>query len=279
MVPKAVSRTAQHRVQRVAPAPGTPPEPHLISPTNVLASAPESGCASANDAPPARALSSTHPHHHHHHHHTHAKSHSLVGTEEYVAPEMIEGQGGHDFAVDWWALGVLLYEMTYGNTPFKGVNLDDTFRNILHRELSFPGGGGARSPLTPPLVPSKASSLLPTSYTVQLGVLQDLVAKLLVKDPGQRLGFWSDAQEIQAHPFFSGVHWDSLHHITRPPFIPLVDVPQQCSYSQYRDHIEIERDAQCTFDLMSHLVTVEGARDEARARRRHLHKQKASEVF
>ena len=273
MVPKAVSRNAQ----RVAPGPGTPPESNRFSPANASALAPQSECANLNNGPPASALSSmTDPHHHHH-----TKSHSLVGTEEYVAPEMIEGQGGHDFAVDWWALGVLLYEMTYGKTPFKGATLDETFHNILHKELSFPGGGRS---LTPPISsslsksnPSKPSSL-PTSYTLQLGVLQDLIANLLVKEPHQRLGFWSDALEIQAHPFFLGVHWDSLHHITRPPFIPLVELPQQCSYSQYRD-IEIERDAQCTFDLMSHLVTVESARDEARSRRRNSHKQKASKVF
>lgn len=54
------------------------------------------------------------------------KSNSFVGAEEYVAPEIIS-DNGHDFSVDWWGLGVVLYEMLYGKTSFRGVNRQETF--------------------------------------------------------------------------------------------------------------------------------------------------------
>jgi serine/threonine-protein kinase OXI1 len=54
------------------------------------------------------------------------KSNSFVGTEDYVAPEIIQGKG-HEFSVDWWGLGVVLYELLYGRTPFRGLNRKETF--------------------------------------------------------------------------------------------------------------------------------------------------------
>lgn len=54
------------------------------------------------------------------------KSNSFVGTEDYVAPEIIQGKG-HEFSVDWWGLGIVLYEMLYGRTPFRGLNRKETF--------------------------------------------------------------------------------------------------------------------------------------------------------
>ncbi|XP_078438276.1 phototropin-2-like isoform X2 [Wolffia australiana] len=64
-------------------------------------------------------------------------SNSFVGTEEYIAPEIITG-AGHTSAIDWWSLGILLYEMLYGRTPFRGKNRQKTFSNILHKDLTFP---------------------------------------------------------------------------------------------------------------------------------------------
>ncbi|XP_022879029.1 serine/threonine-protein kinase UCNL-like [Olea europaea var. sylvestris] len=123
------------------------------------------------------------------------RSNSFVGTEEYVAPEIIRGDG-HEFAVDWWALGVLGYEMLYGTTPFKGKSRKETFQKIL---LGRPEFFGKPSPLT------------------------DLIRKLLEKDPTRRLGYRRGACEIKEHEFFHGLKWDLLKEVVRPPFLPLKD--------------------------------------------------------
>ncbi|KAK8957333.1 Serine/threonine-protein kinase OXI1 [Platanthera zijinensis] len=122
----------------------------------------------------------------------HLRSLSFVGTEEYVSPEVVRGDG-HEFAVDWWALGILAYEMAYGRTPFRGRNRNETFRNVLTRQPEFVGKH--RSELT------------------------DLIARLLVKEPELRLGFSGGAKEVMAHPFFNGVKWDILADVGRPPFL------------------------------------------------------------
>lgn len=70
------------------------------------------------------------------------RTNSFVGTEEYIAPEVIKGSG-HTSAVDWWTLGILIYEMLYGTTPFKGKNRNATFANILHEDIPFPDHSGA----------------------------------------------------------------------------------------------------------------------------------------
>ncbi len=69
------------------------------------------------------------------------RTNSFVGTEEYIAPEVIKGCG-HTSAVDWWTLGILMYEMLFGTTPFKGKNRNATFANILRDEVPFPEGSG-----------------------------------------------------------------------------------------------------------------------------------------
>ncbi|MED6183007.1 hypothetical protein PIB30_033914 [Stylosanthes scabra] len=125
------------------------------------------------------------------------RSNSFVGTEEYVAPEVVRGEG-HDFAVDWWALGILAYEMMYGTTPFKGKNRKDTFRNVLVKSPEFVGKRWS---------------------------LTDLIEKLLEKDPTARLGYTRGADEIKEHKFFHGVRWDMLTEVVRPPFIPARNDP------------------------------------------------------
>lgn len=69
------------------------------------------------------------------------RTNSFVGTEEYIAPEVIKGNG-HTSAVDWWTLGILIYEMLFGTTPFKGKNRNATFANILRDDVPFPDSNG-----------------------------------------------------------------------------------------------------------------------------------------
>ncbi|KAL3354959.1 hypothetical protein AABB24_019176 [Solanum stoloniferum] len=118
-------------------------------------------------------------------------SNSFVGTEEYIAPEIITG-AGHTSAVDWWALGILLFEMLYGYTPFRGKTRQKTFSNILHKDLKFPG--------------SIQSSLH----------AKQLMYRLLHRDPKNRLGSREGANEIKQHPFFRGVNW-ALIRCMNPP--------------------------------------------------------------
>ncbi|KAL8128997.1 hypothetical protein V2J09_018152 [Rumex salicifolius] len=118
-------------------------------------------------------------------------SNSFVGTEEYIAPEIISG-AGHSSAVDWWALGILLFEMLYGYTPFRGKTRQKTFANILQKDLKFPK--------------SKEVSLQ----------LKQLMFQLLQKDPRTRLGSCEGANEIKRHPFFRGVNW-ALVRCMKPP--------------------------------------------------------------
>ncbi|XP_071715774.1 protein kinase PINOID 2 [Rutidosis leptorrhynchoides] len=130
-----------------------------------------------------------------------ARSKSFVGTHEYLAPEVISGQG-HGGAVDWWTLGVFLYELLYGITPFKGENNEKTLINILKKPLSFPRIGVSTS----------------KEYEEMVKV-QDLIARLLVKNPKKRIGSIKGSVEIKGHEFFKGVNWALIRSV-RPPEVP-----------------------------------------------------------
>lgn len=126
------------------------------------------------------------------------QSNSFVGTEEYISPEIITG-ASHSSAIDWWALGIMLYEMLYGRTPFRGKNRKRTFANILHKDLTFP-----------------------SSIPVSLACRQ-LIHELLQRDPANRLGSNGGANEIKQHPFFREINWPLIRCTNPPP----LDVPLQ----------------------------------------------------
>ncbi|KAG9144136.1 hypothetical protein Leryth_013773 [Lithospermum erythrorhizon] len=125
---------------------------------------------------------------------TDARSMSFVGTHEYLAPEIIKGEG-HGSAVDWWTFGIFLYELLFGKTPFKGSGNRATLFNVVGQHLRFP---------ETPVVSFSA---------------RDFIRGLLVKEPQNRLGYKRGATELKQHPFFEGVNW-ALIRCASPPEIP-----------------------------------------------------------
>lgn len=125
---------------------------------------------------------------------TNARSMSFVGTHEYLAPEIIKGEG-HGSAVDWWTFGIFLYELLYGKTPFKGSGNRATLFNVVGRPLKFP-----ESPAV--------------SFAAR-----DLIRGLLIKEPQHRLAYKRGATEIKQHPFFQSINW-ALIRCTSPPEVP-----------------------------------------------------------
>ncbi|XP_061343809.1 protein kinase PVPK-1-like [Gastrolobium bilobum] len=125
---------------------------------------------------------------------TSARSMSFVGTHEYLAPEIIKGEG-HGSAVDWWTFGIFLYELLFGRTPFKGSANRATLFNVVGQPLRFP-----ESPAV--------------SFAAK-----DLIRGLLVKEPQHRLAYRRGATEIKQHPFFHNVNW-ALIRCTNPPEVP-----------------------------------------------------------
>lgn len=137
---------------------------------------------------------------------------TFCGTSEYLAPEMVR-QEPYTKTVDWWALGILLYEILTGGPPFHSVHLDVLYRKICKAPLKFPSH--------PPLSPEA----------------KDLICRLLDRNPETRLGAKHDAQEIKEHEFFKDVQWDSLaQKQTRPPFKPALknQKQQQQQQSQFQ---------------------------------------------
>lgn len=125
---------------------------------------------------------------------------SFCGSIAYLAPEVL-GRQAHGKAVDWYLLGVLLYEMLMGQPPYFSPNKDQLFRNIQHGRLRFLG-----------VLSRQAKSLL----------IEVSNRQLLQRDPGRRLGAGRrDADEVKEHPFFYGIKWEAVaRRELRPPIPP-----------------------------------------------------------
>ncbi|XP_074557254.1 putative serine/threonine protein kinase IRE [Curcuma longa] len=129
---------------------------------------------------------------------------SAVGTPDYLAPEILLGMQ-HGPTADWWSMGVILFELLVGIPPFNAEHPQKIFDNIMNRDIPWPQ------------VPEEMSF---AAY--------DLIDKLLIQSPSQRLGA-TGAGEVKAHPFFDSINWDMLA-LQKVSFIPSPEGEEDTSY-------------------------------------------------
>lgn len=113
-------------------------------------------------------------------------------------------ESGHSYSTDWWSVGVLLYEMLIGIPPFYHKNKQKMYRMIKEKDPRFPD---------------------PTKHGIGVSeVAEDLIKKLLDKNPKGRLGCANDANEILDHPFFDEIDVDDLMDgKIKPEYVPDLD--------------------------------------------------------
>ncbi|KAK5128480.1 hypothetical protein LTR85_003148 [Meristemomyces frigidus] len=130
------------------------------------------------------------------------RANSILGTIEYMAPEVILGQG-YDFTVDWWSLGAIGFDLLTGSPPFGGNNHAKIQQNILKQKLQLPYFLGPDA--------------------------KDLLTRLLRKEPSKRLGGTQgkDLKTLKAHRFFRKIDWKKLEkREVEPPIQPVITDPE-----------------------------------------------------
>jgi len=125
-----------------------------------------------------------------------ATTNTFCGTTEYLAPEVLLDEAGYTKMVDFWSLGVLVFEMCCGWSPFYAEDTQQMYKNIAFGKVRFP-----RDTLT-------------TEG-------RNFVKGLLNRNPKHRLGATDDAEELKRHPFFADIDWEALtKKLITPPFKP-----------------------------------------------------------
>ncbi|XP_073732021.1 microtubule-associated serine/threonine-protein kinase 3 isoform X4 [Misgurnus anguillicaudatus] len=132
----------------------------------------------------------------------------VCGTPEYIAPEVILRQG-YGKPVDWWAMGIILYEFLVGCVPFFGDTPEELFGQVVSDEIIWPDGDDA----------------LPVDA-------QDMITRLLKQSPLERLGT-GGAPEVKQHMFFNGLDWNGLLR-QKAEFIPQLEADDDTSYFDTR---------------------------------------------
>ncbi|XP_024119384.1 serine/threonine-protein kinase N2 [Oryzias melastigma] len=122
---------------------------------------------------------------------------TFCGTPEFLAPEVLT-ETSYTRAVDWWGLGVLIFEMLVGESPFPGDDEEEVFDSIVNDEVRYPR-----------FLSTEAISIM---------------RRLLRRSPERRLGAGEkDAEEVKKHPFFRDVDWNGLlAKKVKPPFVPTI---------------------------------------------------------
>uniref|UniRef100_A0A8C9TAY9 non-specific serine/threonine protein kinase n=2 Tax=Scleropages formosus TaxID=113540 RepID=A0A8C9TAY9_SCLFO len=144
----------------------------------------------------------------------------VCGTPEYIAPEVILRQG-YGKPVDWWAMGIILYEFLVGCVPFFGDTPEELFGQVISDEINWPEGEDAPPPDA-----------------------QELITLLLRQNPLERLGT-GGAYEVKHHPFFHNLDWNGLLR-QKAEFIPQLESEDDTSYFDTRSeryhHLETEEE-------------------------------------
>uniref|UniRef100_A0A6B2L619 non-specific serine/threonine protein kinase n=1 Tax=Arcella intermedia TaxID=1963864 RepID=A0A6B2L619_9EUKA len=132
------------------------------------------------------------------------KTYSVVGSPEYMAIEILE-EVGYNHTVDYWSLGIILYELFWGVTPFGGDSVDETFQKLTcWKEYVVP----------PEPLEDEEEEISAEAW--------DIIQRM-VCEPEKRLG-GGGVEEIKKHPFFDGFDWDHVCEM-EPPFVPEVTFP------------------------------------------------------
>ncbi|RXM96829.1 Serine/threonine-protein kinase greatwall [Acipenser ruthenus] len=133
----------------------------------------------------------------------------ILGTPDYLAPELLIGKP-HGFMVDWWALGVCLFEFLTGVPPFNDETPQQVFQNILNRDIPWPEGEEELSQ--------------DSKFAIEA---------LLTTDVAQRAGL----KELKQHSLFDGLDWDNLQNQAMP-FIPQPDDETDTTYFEARNNAQ-----------------------------------------